>query len=237
MFIMPSVEFILIPPGKIPKNVEIVGGKIKAISLALPILNQKDGFLLIKFAEHELKLIDKAKSIPNARRTKFIHDWLMKNQDIALNEYQRTKKKSFRFPVYQPQEIPVRLDLYGSGTRDDPYVATVLPPPSVQLKGLGQTAVKLPLIVDLDPFGEFHFKITLKLGQLSDDNISVTSGNISFLLKRQITDLASAKFDTGTREFRDALNDAMLSITPSIREQVRKIKFKHPDWVKYLNGK
>ncbi|MFH1785774.1 MAG: hypothetical protein ABH842_05080 [Candidatus Micrarchaeota archaeon] len=255
----PTVEHKIIPPGKkLPQNVEILAGKVKSITLVLPLLNEKNAYLVIKLPESVLKdVLEHAAKLPEAQRTQFVQDWLMKNQDVALQQYIKSKAKVFTLDVVpvrvaEPSRLgtihlekaPHRIGLErgetrilsGSGTTGDPYQATIAVSPFVRLEGVGKKAVKLPLIIDLESFGQFHFKITLKLGQLAEDNISVTSGSISFLLRQQITKLASTQFDTETRDFREALRDAMSNIAPNLREQVKRMKVKHPEWTDCLEG-
>jgi hypothetical protein len=234
--IKPSVQ--LVRGKNFISNVNIVAGKIKSITLALPVVREKDTYLMIRLPEQTLtELLEKSKLVPKPQRKQFIQNWLMKNQQVALDYYMKSGAKDFTYDSISVQLnrislIPEKVKpIPRPIIKEDKHVISVLPKPTLNLTKIGQANVSVPLIIDLERVGVFHFTVKLKLGQLSDTNISTTIVSIISILQKQIAEWAANKdINTRTKEFQSALGEAMLTIAPNIREQVRRLKLKHPEW-------
>jgi hypothetical protein len=236
--IKPSVDVVR---KNVSPKVEIVAGKIKSVTLPLPLVNEKGTSLVIYLPEPALRdLIKQAKEVPKSLRVQFIKEWLMQNQMAAFHQYVKSKKKKFAYenitvtpPRYQfaiPEKIP---QLPGTGKRTNPFVIQILASHSNKLTKIGRTRINLPLVVDLGKSGLLYFVVKLKLEQLADASVSTTSTEIIAVLKKQITNWAMANdINTGTTDFTSALHSAIGNIAPSIREQVKRMKVKHPEWSK-----
>ncbi|VVC04756.1 Uncharacterised protein [Candidatus Bilamarchaeum dharawalense] len=242
----PTVEYVTLPTTQAAKmfspNVEFVGKELRSITLTLPLLNPSDSYLIIRLPHESLKeMTQYIKTLPKNQQISFVYDWLMRNQNVALEKYQKNKAKQFTYdiiPLKLSRIIPsISLNSGNElGTKESPYLPTVNFSGSVS--GKGKTKVVLPLVVHVEGVeSSFHFKIDLKLIQLSKENITETSTTISHLVKGQIIKWAEERhIDTGSRDFKSALHETISTIGPNIREQIKKLKSRHSEWASYLDS-
>lgn len=215
----------------IPK-IEKTNNEVTSITLTLPLLSAKNSYLVIHFPEEPVRtLMDRAKMLPKEQQVSFVQEWLVKNQNIALNQYLHdTSVHSFRCdtisPIISKFVIPrVRPHLITLTTKSTDKFAKI--------------KLSLPLIVKFDKMElePFSFHVNLRLVHLTTKNLTRTSILLTNTIRNQITVWAGKNhFNANSRQFKLALQDALSHISISLREQVRKLKHKNKTLVHYLDS-
>jgi len=93
----------------ISNPVELRRGEVRSITLTIPLLTDRNSYLVVRLPDQAVQdLLSHVRTLPTNERNTFIRDWVMRNQQLIIEQHIRIggRERRFRYDVVPVQSMP-----------------------------------------------------------------------------------------------------------------------------------
>ena len=93
--------------------VELRRGEVRSITLTIPLLTDRNSYLVVRLPDQAVQdLLSHVRTLPTNERNTFIRDWVMRNQQVIIEQHIRVggRQRRFRYDVVPVQAQPSLAD-------------------------------------------------------------------------------------------------------------------------------